>query len=67
MLDTGDHILMPHTAQLVMSAETTTVWLWESCVKAPLRMAGHRMPMVTTVQAAILIGQTGQSITSPPI
>ena len=34
--------------------------------KAPLRMAGRRMAMLTTVQAAIPIGRTGHTITSLP-
>ena len=33
---------------------------------APLRMAGQMVLMVTTVQAAILIGRTGHTITSLP-
>ena len=58
-------ILTCLTILLAMKTLTTTVCLWGSWLKDPLRMAGHRMATVATVRAAILIGRTNHTVTSP--
>ena len=64
MVHMAAHIrMLPLTPQATLP-QTTTVWLWGSWLKAPLHMAGCRLALVTTVQAAILIGQTGHTVTS---
>ena len=57
------HILMLLGTLQATLTQTTTAWLWGSWLKAPMRMAGRRLAVVTTVQAAILIGQTGHTVT----
>ena len=57
--------LMPLTTLLETLTLMIIACLWRSWLKVPLCMAGHRMPMVTTVPVAILIGRTKHIITSP--
>lgn len=56
--------LTPLTTLLETLLPMIIACLWVSWPKGPLRMAGHKTPMVTTVPAAILIGRTKHTITS---
>lgn len=65
LVDMEVRTLTPLTTLLGTLPPMITVWLLGSWLKVPPRMAGHKMPMVTTVPAAIRIGQTKHTITSP--
>ena len=58
--------LLPLTILQATLPEMTIARLSGSCLKDPLRMAGHRIPVGTTIQAAILIGRTDQTQNHSP-
>ena len=61
----ADHIRTHLTTPQGPQQPMITAWLLVSSRNIPLRMAGHRMATASIVQAAILIGPIGLTLTSP--